>query len=213
MRLADERTRRATGNALPAVDATRHIDPLVERSAHRHLGAAIDKTNAGNRLYFVADSDTFTALNTFFAISDNRFPRRIDGIRAALPDKSPTANSKRLRKFSKLTIPIPFTKKTIIGMIGEEQLHDHSSGIRHTITLRIHLHSRSNRKGTCGDKIPLSFNLHHTNPAGSRRREPFIITQGGDFHSGTAKSGQEHFSLSGINLTTINNNLDSVRHY
>jgi hypothetical protein len=167
MRLGNERTGRTCCYTLTAVHTTGHVHSFIKGGADNRLGTAIDKIDAGNALYFVADPDALSALDTLFVIADNRFAGGIDGISAALSDESSAANAEGFGKFPKLASFIAFAKEAIIGMIGEEQFDDHSSCGDDAVSLGFDFHPGGYGKGTGGDEASLSFDFNDTDAAGT----------------------------------------------
>jgi hypothetical protein len=135
VRLGNECARRTARYALSAVDATRYIHSFVKGSTDGCFGAAIDEVDASNALYFIANADAFSAFNTFFGIANDGFAGRINRMMVALSDEPSLADSKRFGKFPELTVAISFAEEAIVGVIGEEQFDDHSSGIDNAVGL------------------------------------------------------------------------------
>jgi len=212
VRLGNKRTGRTTSDTLTAVDATRDIQPFVKRGTDRRLGATIDKINTGNPLDFVANPDTFSAFDTLFGITNNGFAGRIDGIRVTVSEESSPADTERFGKFPKLAISIPFTKEAIVGMVGKEQFDDSSPGIDNAVGLGFNLHSGTHGKGAGGDETSLSFDFNDADAAGTGGSKSFVVAEGGNINSGTAESVKKHFALSGVDLTTIDFNLNGMGH-
>jgi hypothetical protein len=111
-----------------------------------------------------------------------------------------------------LTGFVPFAKETIVGMIGEEQFDDHSSGIYNAVGLGFDLHSCTYGKGARWYETSLSFDFDDADTAGSSGRKSLVIAEGGDIDSDAAQSGEEHFAVGGINLATIDFDLDGMGH-
>jgi hypothetical protein len=167
VRLGNERTGRTARYTLTAVDATRRIHPFVKGGSDSCFGTPIDEVNASNSLYFVADTDTFSAFDTFFGISDDGFTGRIDRISVTLSDEPPFADAERFGKQPKLAISIPFAKEAIVGMIGEEQFDNGSSSIDDPVSLGVNFHSGGNGKGTGRNEASLSFDFDDADAAGT----------------------------------------------
>lgn len=212
MRLGNECAGRTTGYALSAVDATRYVHSFIESGADSRFGASIDKIDASDSLYFVADTDTFPAFDTFFGISNDGFAGRIDRISIALSKESAAADTEGFGKCSELAISISFAEKAIIGMIGEEQFDNGSSGIDDTVGLGVDFHSGTYRKCTRGHEASLAFDFYDTDAAGSCWREPLVVAERWYFNSGTPEGVKEHFALGGIDLATIDFDLDGMGH-
>jgi len=212
VRLRNQCTGRTTSYALTAVDATRHVNAFVEGGADDGFGAAIDKINAGNTLYFVADPNAFAALDTLFAVSNNGFAGRVDGISFSLSDESSPVNTECLGKFPKLAVGVPLAKEAIIGMVCKEQFDDGSPGIDNAVGLGFDLHASTNGKGTGGDKASLSFDFDNADAAGTCWRKSFVVAEGWHINSGTAECVEQYFAGGGIDLTTIDFDLNGLGH-
>jgi len=212
MRLGNQCARGASRNTLSAVDATRHVHSFVKRSSDSRFGTAVDEVNTGDTLDFVADAHTSSALNTFFGIPNNRFTGGIDWIMISLSDEPPTADTKRLGKHPKVAVSIAFAKEAVVGMVGEQQFDDGSSGIDNAVRLGFDLHASGNRKGTGRHETSLSFDFYDTDSASTGWCESFVVAEGGHINSGAAESVQQHFALGGFDVTTIDFNLDGIGH-
>jgi hypothetical protein len=197
---------------LTAVDATRHVQPFVKSGADGRFGTAVDEVDAGNALDGVADENAFSAFDTFVGIPDNRFAGRINRMMVSLSDESSSANAKCFGKFPKLAVSIAFAEEAIVGMIGKEQFDNGSSGIDHAVGLGFDFHTGGNRKDATWYETSLSFDFDDAHSAGTGGGESFIVTEGWHDNSGAAESVKEHFALSGIDLTTIDFDLDGIRH-
>jgi hypothetical protein len=212
VRLGNECARWTTSGALTAVDATGYVHSFVKGGTDDRFGTAVDKINARNALDFIANTDAFSAFDALFGISDNRLAGRVHRIGAALSDKSPAADSERFGKFPELAGAVAFAEEAIVGMVGEEQFDDHSSGIDDSVGLGFDLHSGGYGKRTTRHETSLSFDFDDADSAGTGGGETFVIAKGGDFDSHSAESGKEHFSLGGIDLAAIDFNLNGIGH-
>jgi len=176
------------------------------------LGTAIDEVDAGNALYFVASTDAFTAFDTFFAVTNDGFAGRVDRICVSVSDESPPVDTERLGEFPKLAVCISFAEEAVVGMVGKEQFDDGSSGIDNSVGLSFDFHSCTDGKGTGGYEASLSFDFDDADAAGTCRYKTFIMTESRHIDSDSLESVKEYFAYGGIDLATIDFDLDCIGH-
>jgi hypothetical protein len=116
-------------------------------------------------LNFFANPNALSAFDTFFGITNDGFAGGINRISAALSDESAANDAERLGEGAQLTVSVTFAEQAIVGMIGEEQFDDHSSGFDDAVGLGFDFHTGTDGKGATGNECSLSFDFDDADSA------------------------------------------------
>ena len=174
-----DRSRRADGGALAAVDAFRFRQLPVKGGRHNHVGPPVDEIDGAHMLDLAAHPDAVAAEDAFVHVADDGRRRVVDGIIRPVVFKADMIQAEPAGQKLQLAFLVFLTDRAVPAVGGQKQFQDHLPVVVKLRCVGADHHFVLGRRGAGSDNVS-SLILHHAHPACAVNGQIRIVAEGRD---------------------------------
>ncbi|OPZ93812.1 MAG: hypothetical protein BWY73_00093 [candidate division TA06 bacterium ADurb.Bin417] len=201
---------RTDGRALAALNAGDRVQAAVEGRADDGLETAPLRVQGSYPLDLGADGHAPAAVDALGTVPVQRRGPVIRNFAALLPGVGNFPHSQRAADHLQFAILVPLAGLAFAIVVGKDQVQDGPAAFAHPPGIGQHVHPFVYRGDAGSDQVPVTLDLHHTDPTGPDGLNILQVAEGRDLDAGLLGGRQDGRPFRHLDVFSVNQEFGHV---
>ena len=186
---------------------------MLKGSRNHRVEATAGKAVNAHALHIAANTDTASAENAFFLVTHQRRIAVINSTRPCFATlEAQLTHAQISGNFLQLAVAILLTAQAVLRVIGQKQLQHSFACFAYLGGIGFYYHTLAYRIYAGSNQSTRTAGLYHTQAAGAFRTQVRMIAQRRNINTCAACSLQNAGACGGLNLFSINCQINHLHH-